>query len=74
MVGQLGDVQQTFKAGLKLDEHAEVGELRDLAGDGVAGAVALGDIRLPRSPAFSLLEAEPRCAVAFLVDVQDRGN
>src|SRR4029079_3752504 len=48
VVGQLGDVEQPFEARLKLDEDAEVGELRDLAGDGVAGAVALGDVGLPR--------------------------
>ena len=31
VVGQLGDVQQPFQARLQLDEHAEVGELGDLA-------------------------------------------
>ena len=47
VVGQLGDVQQAFQAGLQLDEDAEVGDLGDLALDDLAGLVAAGDVGLP---------------------------
>src|SRR5260221_688590 len=47
VVGQLRDVQQALKAGLKLDKDAEVGQLGDLAGDHVARLVPARDIRLP---------------------------
>ena len=47
VVGQLGDVQQAFQAVLQLDEHAEVGDLRDLAVDDLAGLVVARGCRSP---------------------------
>ena len=48
VVGQLGDVQEPFEAGLELDEDAEVGQLGDLADDHVAGARSGPGCRSPR--------------------------
>ena len=57
VVGQLGDVQQALQARLQLDEHAEVGELRDLALHDLARLVAAGDVAFPRVVGH-LLEAQ----------------
>src|SRR5262249_39163203 len=69
VVGQLGDVQQAFQAGLQLDEDAEVGELGHLALLGLAGLVTTGDVALP-GVVVHLLEAQGD-ALALLVDVED---
>jgi hypothetical protein len=50
VVGQLGDVQQAFEVFLELDEHAEVGDLGDLAADDHARLVVAGDGLEPRGP------------------------
>ena len=47
MIGQLGNVQETFKPILKPDKHTEVRNLGDFAGDLLARSVTLRNLRSP---------------------------
>ena len=69
MVGQFGDVEETFKTGLELDEDTKVGQLRDLAFDNVVGLVTAGDVGLPG--VFAQLLETQRDPLPFLIDVED---
>ena len=63
------DVQQAFEARLEFHEHAEVGDLGDLALDDHARAVVGRDDRRPRV-FLHLLEAQGD-ALLFLIDAED---
>ena len=47
MIGQFGDVQQTFKPVLKPNKHTKVRDLGDFAGDLLARRVTLRDFGSP---------------------------
>ena len=69
LVGQFGDVDQAFEARLQLDERAEIGRARHLAGDDHVGGVAFLDLR-PRIAA-GLLEAEAHALGDGSIDEHD---
>src|SRR5262249_29973431 len=69
VVGQFRDMQQALQPRLQFDEHAEVGQLRDLALLDVAGVVAAGDVAFPRVVGH-LLQAQGD-TLALLVHVED---
>ena len=69
VISQLGDVQEPFQTLLELDEHAEVGDLRDGPRDAVTNVVTRRDIARPRV-SLQLLEAK-RDPLLLLIDGQD---
>src|SRR5258708_5974014 len=70
LFGQFRNMQQALQAGFQFDEHAEVGELGDLAFLNIVGMVTAGDVAFPRV-AGHLFETQGN-SLAFLVDVQNR--
>ena len=69
MVGQFGDVKKTFEIVFEGDENAEVGNLRDLTDNAVAGVVLGRNTGDPRIFGH-LLETE-RDAAILLIDAGD---